>query len=61
MSIEWLAAIAFAILLALVTWLRQSGPDWIEPVAITLMIAASVALVASFLAAILLPIVFRRR
>ena len=61
MSLEWLATIAFAILLALFTWLRQSGPDWIEPVAIALMIAASVGLVVSFLAAILLPIVLRRR
>jgi hypothetical protein len=60
MSLEWLATVAFAVLLALSTWLRQSGPDWIEPVAIGLMIATSVALVASFLAAILLPIVLRR-
>jgi hypothetical protein len=61
MSLEWFAAVAFAILLALFTWLRQSGPDWIEPAAIVLMIVSAVGLVASFLAAILLPIVFRRR
>lgn len=61
MSLEWLSTVVFAVLLALFAWLRQSGPGWMEPLAIALMVGASIGLVVSFLAAMLLPIVLRRR
>ncbi len=61
MSLEWMSTLFFAVLLGLFAWLRQSGPGWLEPVAVALMIVAAVGLVVSFLAAMLLPIVLRRR
>ena len=61
MSLEWMATLFFAVLLGLFAWLRLSGPGWLEPVALVLMVVAAIGLVVSFVATMLLPILLRRR
>ncbi len=61
MSFEWVVTILFAVVLVVLAIVRQSAAGWFDPVAVVLMIVAAVGLVASFLAAILLPLWLRRR
>ena len=60
MGIGWLGSLFFLAVLAAAAWLRAAGPGWTEVPAIAIELIASVGLLVSFVAAIIIPFVGRR-
>lgn len=60
MGIGWLGTLVFFAVLLASAWLRTVGPGWTELPAVAIELFASVGLLVSFVAAIIIPFIGRR-